>query len=45
MSLWQMFLEADATYQCIAELGELGLVEFRDVIHFNSIKSAASDDI
>ncbi len=31
MSLWQLFLQNEATYECISELGELGVVEFRDV--------------
>ncbi|KFP01738.1 V-type proton ATPase 116 kDa subunit a isoform 4 [Calypte anna] len=31
MSLTQMFLQVEASYCCIAELGELGLVQFRDL--------------
>ncbi len=31
MSLCQLFLQPDAAYNCIAELGELGIVQFRDV--------------
>jgi len=31
MSLWQLFLASDATYQCVAELGEIGIVQFRDL--------------
>jgi len=31
MSLWQLFLPIDGVYQCISGLGELGLVEFRDL--------------
>ncbi len=31
MTLWQMFLQSDAAYQSTAEMGELGIVEFRDV--------------
>lgn len=31
MSLRQLFLQAEAAYCCVAELGELGLVQFRDV--------------
>ena len=31
MTLWQMFLQTDAAYQSTAEIGELGIVEFRDV--------------
>lgn len=31
MSLMQLFLQVEAAYCCVAELGELGLVQFRDV--------------
>lgn len=31
MSLRQLFLQVEAAYCCVAELGELGLVQFRDV--------------
>lgn len=31
MCLAQLFLQAGSAYDCINELGELGLVEFRDV--------------
>ncbi len=31
MTLCQLFLQPDAAYSCIAELGELGIVQFRDV--------------
>jgi V-type H+-transporting ATPase subunit a len=31
MSLCQLFLQPDAAYASIAELGELGIVQFRDV--------------
>lgn len=31
MSLVQLFLQVEAAYCCVAELGELGLVQFRDV--------------
>uniref|UniRef100_T1K0I1 V-type proton ATPase subunit a n=1 Tax=Tetranychus urticae TaxID=32264 RepID=T1K0I1_TETUR len=31
MSLCQLFLQSEASYLCVAELGELGLVQFRDV--------------
>ena len=31
MSLCQLFLQSDAAYASIAELGELGIVQFRDV--------------
>lgn len=31
MNLMQLFLQVEAAYCCVAELGELGLVQFRDV--------------
>ncbi|XP_054163547.1 V-type proton ATPase 116 kDa subunit a 1-like [Oppia nitens] len=31
MTLCQLFLQSEATYNCIAELGALGLVEFKDL--------------
>ncbi|CAF4993449.1 unnamed protein product, partial [Rotaria sp. Silwood1] len=31
MTLCQLFLQPDAAYSCIAELGELGIVQFRDL--------------
>lgn len=34
MCLAQLFLQSEAAYQCVAELGELGLVQFRDVYIF-----------
>lgn len=35
MALCQFFILSDSAYSCVAELGELGLVEFRDVRAFN----------
>lgn len=34
MCLAQLFLQTEAAYTCVAELGELGLVQFRDVSLF-----------
>ena len=31
MTLCQLFLQSEASYACVSELGELGLVQFRDV--------------
>ena len=31
MALCQLFLQSEAAYACVAELGELGLVQFRDL--------------
>lgn len=34
MTLCQLFLQSEAAYACVSELGELGLVQFRDVSFF-----------
>jgi len=31
MVLCQMYLQADAAYSCVSQLGELGVVQFKDV--------------
>ena len=31
MTLCQFFLQSEAAYACVAELGELGIVQFKDV--------------
>lgn len=31
MALCQLFLQSEAAYACVSEMGELGLVQFRDV--------------
>lgn len=31
MSLCQLFLQAETAYGCVSELGELGIVQFKDV--------------
>uniref|UniRef100_A0A8C2PV00 V-type proton ATPase subunit a n=1 Tax=Cyprinus carpio TaxID=7962 RepID=A0A8C2PV00_CYPCA len=36
MCLAQLFLQSGSAYDCVSELGELGLVEFRDVSRMNS---------
>jgi len=33
MALCQLFLQSEAAYACVSELGELGLAQFRDVSH------------
>lgn len=34
MELAQMYLQQEAAFSCVIELGELGLVEFRDVSEY-----------
>lgn len=34
MTLCQLFLQSEAAYACVSELGELGLVQFRDVSNY-----------
>uniref|UniRef100_A0A8C5PPN2 Uncharacterized protein n=1 Tax=Leptobrachium leishanense TaxID=445787 RepID=A0A8C5PPN2_9ANUR len=50
--LTQLFLQVEAGYCCIAELGDLGLVQFRDVrirqmkgMGFHYVKKGASEEI
>lgn len=43
MSLVQLFLQVEAAYCCVAELGELGLVQFRDVSSARPARGAAGD--
>ena len=40
MTLCQLFLQAEAAYACVSELGGLGLVQFRDVsiLHQRELK-------
>ena len=40
MTLCQLFLQAEAAYVCVSELGGLGLVQFRDVstLHQRGLK-------
>lgn len=35
MALAQLFIQPEAAYQSISELGEAGTVQFRDVSYFN----------
>ena len=35
--LVQLFLQSGSAYNCVSELGELGLVEFRDVSNLNKL--------
>ena len=32
MALCQIYFQTEAAYSCLAQLGELGVVQFRDVI-------------
>lgn len=38
MTLCQLFLQSEAAYACVSELGELGLVQFRDVSNHINVK-------
>lgn len=31
MALCQLFLQSEAAYACVSELGEIGIVQFKDV--------------
>ena len=39
MTLCQLFLQSEAAYACVSELGELGLVQFRDVSIFDKAEA------
>lgn len=39
MTLCQLFLQSEAAYACVSELGELGLVQFRDVSRLHTLIS------
>lgn len=51
MNLCQIFLQSEAAYACVSELGELGMVQFKDVrpCHFCSahisVQAAFSENI
>lgn len=38
--LVQLFLQSGSAYNCVSELGELGLVEFRDVSNLKTLSPA-----
>jgi hypothetical protein len=38
MTLCQLFLQSEAAYACVSELGELGLLQFRDVSNYIKVK-------
>lgn len=40
--LVQLFLQSGSAYNCVSELGELGLVEFRDVSLLNPLCRSSS---
>jgi V-type H+-transporting ATPase subunit a len=35
MTLCQIYFQSEAAYTCVAQLGELDIVQFRDVIDFS----------
>uniref|UniRef100_A0AC35TP80 V-type proton ATPase subunit a n=1 Tax=Rhabditophanes sp. KR3021 TaxID=114890 RepID=A0AC35TP80_9BILA len=46
MSLTQIFMQSDAAYQCIAEVGEQGLCEFKDLNqNQNSFQRKFADEV
>lgn len=42
MSLCQLFIQPEAAYQSVAELGELGICQFNDVSRINFVSLAKS---
>lgn len=45
MALCQLFLQSEAAYACVSELGELGLVQFRDVSKISKKLYLSNNDI
>ncbi|CAI4232521.1 unnamed protein product [Auanema sp. JU1783] len=46
MSLCQIFLQTDSAYQCIAELGEMGVAQFRDLnVELNSYQKKFVNEV
>lgn len=37
MSLCQLFIQPEAAFQSVAELGEIGIAQFRDVSQINLV--------
>ena len=37
MSLCQLYIQSEAAYFCVSELGELGLVQFKDVSKLSAL--------
>lgn len=40
MSLCQLFIQPEAAYQSVAELGEIGIAQFRDVSQITKLSSS-----
>jgi len=45
MVLCQMYLQADAAYSCVSQLGELGIVQFKDVSSIYLFSSTHIPDV
>ncbi len=45
MTLAQLFLQSEAAYCCVSELGELGMVQFRDVSKYSFLTLPALSSI
>jgi len=43
MALCQLFLQQEGAYACVSELGEMGLVQFKDVSQHCSIFSVLTE--
>lgn len=41
MSLCQLFIQPEAAYQSVAELGEIGIAQFRDVSRISFLKPSS----
>lgn len=45
MTLCQLFLQSEAAYICVSELGELGLAQFNDVSNSLDLRSMSHHEI
>ena len=46
MTLCQIFFQTESTYSCLAQLGELGLLQFRDLNHdINAFKKKFVNEV
>lgn len=45
MTLAQLFLQSEAAYCCVSELGELGMVQFRDVSRNTEVVIGGMSDL
>ena len=45
MTLCQLYLQAESAYACVSELGELGIVQFKDVSYLHIKRKSKKNQI